>query len=479
MRNVTVSFSGANDEEIAVAAAAGDRDAAEEYFARNISLLAGMARRLGGTVVDPDDLLSTAITALLTRWHAGSGPRENLNGYLIQSMRNRVVDEIRSPRSKQVSIEKTDEPAVEDAAAYERIDVHHESGLVVKALATLPQDQRSVLVGTVIEGRKSGEIAESLGRPASVVYSLVNRARLSLRRALLSEYIKENAPPECAKAARQLPKLVPEDVDLAPESRGMKHIRTCKRCRASWAKFGTLGSALGLSTTIVIANIGAPTQAFAATIDPTDFDRSDQNASDSPTSNGTSLGSVTPLPRAPLTEPDDASPDPPRRNRADTQKAVSSPASATSVAKKALVIVGAASFALGAAIMAVVLMIAAGWLPNLTPEPEGDLNVVPVAGPPGYVGLNVQFTVDRAEWLIDDLVIHVPPGIENVTAPTGWTCEKASEFVRCVTEQPNATGGTFLLGGNVDAGGRYTLSIAAHADGVEFTGDAEGPLAVR
>ncbi|WP_254791517.1 RNA polymerase sigma factor, partial [Curtobacterium sp. MCBA15_005] len=55
--------------------------------------------------IDPEDLLSEALVRLVEKWASGNGPSEHVNAYVIRSMRNRVIDELRSPRSKTDAVE--------------------------------------------------------------------------------------------------------------------------------------------------------------------------------------------------------------------------------------------------------------------------------------------------------------------------------------------------------------------------------------
>ena len=82
-------------DELARRAASGDRAAAAEFFRQNQRMLRSMARRMASDVLDPEDLLSEAVTTLLERWARGAGPDRSIVAYLISTMRNRVIDELR------------------------------------------------------------------------------------------------------------------------------------------------------------------------------------------------------------------------------------------------------------------------------------------------------------------------------------------------------------------------------------------------
>ena len=217
-------------------AAEGDTEAAAQYLTANWEYLFRMANRVCGGVIDPDDLLAEAITALLARWRTGDGPTTGVNGYVVTSMRNRIIDELRSPRSKTSALEQVEDLAAPTAEGFRTAELHHEFALVRRAFDGLPSDQRDVLRATLLEGIKPRELEERLGRPATAIYSLTRRSSLSLRRAMLKEVLQDNAPEDCARNAARLPAVVPDNPDDATHSPAMDHIRTCERCRTAWAR---------------------------------------------------------------------------------------------------------------------------------------------------------------------------------------------------------------------------------------------------
>lgn len=178
---------GSDDADVALvaAAAAGDRAAAGAYFQKNRRLLMTMARRIGGGVLEPDDLFSEATLILLSKWSQGAGPNRYATAYLLQIMRNRVKDELKSARYGVVAFSELAEITHEDEEAIRVIDLHSEYAVLLRALDSLPAAQRDVLVATVVNGRKPRELEEELGRPASSIYSLALRARMGLRTAML------------------------------------------------------------------------------------------------------------------------------------------------------------------------------------------------------------------------------------------------------------------------------------------------------
>jgi len=70
----------------------------------------------------------------------------------------------------------------DECDAHDRITAREELRIVRRALASLPEDQRTVLELAVIEGLPYHEIAERLGLPEGTIKTRVSRARGKLRR---------------------------------------------------------------------------------------------------------------------------------------------------------------------------------------------------------------------------------------------------------------------------------------------------------
>lgn len=216
-------------------------DVVGEYFLTHRSSLAGIARNLAGTVMDPQDLLSDALVSALSR---GRGHTiENIGAYLYTAMRNRVRDELRSPRSRVVTLHE--ESLRDETAPFSRIDLIRERTLVQRALATLPDDQRRALVGVAVDRIPARELTIELDRPAPAIHSLVNRAKGRLRRALLREALLESNPgPDCVVFVNTLPDLTRTDPEAGAARWRNTHLGGCAPCTNGWDRFTAAVSTL-------------------------------------------------------------------------------------------------------------------------------------------------------------------------------------------------------------------------------------------
>lgn len=240
-----------SNDEYAASANRGDSAAAARYLQDNLQYLTSMARWLAANTMDHDDLVAECIAKLLALWKQGKGPTAHPNSYVIASMRNRLIDERRSPRSKVLRLADVEDQLPPEELASRRVDLHREFGFVRDALASLPEDQQRVLKATVIDGRKPAELTEELARSASAIYSLNHRAKTSLRRATLQQVLMDGAPDECRHAAARLPDSIANSPDDVADTRATAHQQSCERCRAAWARFSSM-STLGVLVLLVV-----------------------------------------------------------------------------------------------------------------------------------------------------------------------------------------------------------------------------------
>lgn len=426
-RAISAPLADLDDEALTQLAADGDQAAMAEYFSRHLRFLTAMSRRIAMRIIDPDDLLSDAISSLLRRWRTEADPRSNLNAYLIRSMRNRVIDLLRSPASRTVDLAWVEEiPDIEDADL-RSADLHREFALVRAAIAELPEDQQRVLIGVTVEGRKPAELALEMRRTPAGLYNLLLRAKKALRRELLLKVLTDTAPEECRLAIVDFPAVVPDDLD-APGLHGIAidHIRGCERCRAAWARFLGLTSALGVGVLAIVAGqIASPSAASAA-----------------PLGQERPRGSARPLSRF---------------------RALSRPRRIALAGGAVASLVG---IALAGVVMPSLLQTA------LSSRPVATLTAVS-ANDGSATTLNFDFGVDRDAWGIDEAVLSVRGGLVTAT-PRGWRCTVDAEETRC--SHVTTGTGAFTIA-DTDSRSDYTLRIVATtATHVRITATSSGPL---
>ncbi len=415
---------GLPDDVLIAEAAAGNMRAASEYLSRHVRMLEGMSRRIGSNVLDAEDLLSDAVMGLLRKWLDGTGPTEAVNAYLIRSMRNRVIDELRSPRSRETSLELMNPPT--DDGDFERVERRSDLSVVRAAIMLLPEDQRTVLLESEVNGRAPRDLVSTLGRSAPAISSLLRRAKMNLRTTILRSHLDEQGPPtsdECEHVLQALPfsARTPEEV----ASHYQRHGRECERCARGVATFGVTIAGL-LSALVLVA------------IDPR----------------------VTPV----------AAADAPREPGAE--KAARAPWGAS---RRVMLAAGAAAVVAGGIIVASTIV-----TPLMTSPGSSPLQGVNASGTPttsGVLGntLDIGFhvAVDASSWQLDHVTIATDEATGVARVPAGWDCEWTAPVLQCTAVRDSVRGGEFgfEVAPSVSTAD-YVVRIAGHTDDLRFTGES-------
>ncbi|MCJ7420518.1 RNA polymerase sigma factor [Sphingomicrobium astaxanthinifaciens] len=128
---------------------------------------------LTGNAHDADDLLHDTLERLLQRGAAGV---DDIRRWAFRICRNRWIDEVRfrNVRTAQNIDDVPDAAVVDGEASIER---RIELSQVERAIASLSQEYREVLMLIAVEGMKYREAAELIGIPIGTVMSRVARAR--------------------------------------------------------------------------------------------------------------------------------------------------------------------------------------------------------------------------------------------------------------------------------------------------------------
>lgn len=426
---------------LVAAAAAGDRDAAGEYFAQTLPMLTITARRIAGVSHDADDLLGEALLVVLAKWAEGTGPTDNVPGYIAQTMRNRIRDDFRSPRSRVAALDKVEEPASAADPRIRELEIESELAIVRRALAELPSDQQRVLVATVLEGRKPRDLEEHMARPASAIYSLSRRAKSNLRRTTLRLLLEENARPECVAAAQLLPESVGDTPDDTKAGRATDHYRTCRYCRRSWKRFAGLATlgALPLAGAFALAG---PTGSAEASELPTDgADASADAPTDAPADVATDAGS----------------------------------SSMWHEWARTTAMLAAAATALVLMTVVVVTFTTKTWF--FAETPPGTLGVIATQVDDEHSEFDMALAVQDESWTVGTLRIDLSVDVQSVNAPAGWNCLVAGGDVTCTTELNSPDGGRFEVEHAAASGIGYEFQFdGATAGGSKLDGSSKGTI---
>lgn len=140
-------------------------------------------------VRDRDEAMDCMQECFLRVWRArermmamaGDGRRY----WVFAIARNVAIDRARRNKARHVEGRRPMESAAEVAAPAAEAGREDELAAVDRAIARLPEDQRTVLNLALLAGLDGREIGELLGMPPGTVRSTLSRARQSLRRMLM------------------------------------------------------------------------------------------------------------------------------------------------------------------------------------------------------------------------------------------------------------------------------------------------------
>lgn len=364
-----------------------------QHLGENWGLLVGMARSLAGLAIDPDDLLSEALFTTFRKWRTNPGEIEHINAYIISAMRNRVKDELKSPRSKTTYLSGVEELVADTHPTLPRIDLHAEIVLLREAMTLLPEDQRRVLQALYFEDEKVGRLTEPLRRSRPAVSQLIRRAKSNLKRTMLKILLERDAPtPACRRAASRLP----EKVDDVPPTSGNvgRHVRQCARCRRTWGQFTTYSAFAFIGALTICSSVfGGFVQPAAA-------------AALATSTSGASEPGTT------------------ERSRRRWRLLTTATLVATGIAAGTYLV----------------------WaIPQQLALDASHFHVATAPGPAQSVTYDVSFDSDAQNWTIESLEIEAHAPAESVAAPDGWECQTVGGDVQCSTSLNTPVDASFLV----------------------------------
>jgi RNA polymerase sigma-70 factor (ECF subfamily) len=169
----------------------GDRDALRYLYIEYRSSIQGYVRSIVRDDHEAEDITQHVFAKLMTaigRYEQRSVP---FSAWILRVARNVALDHLRERRPIPCE-EVRGASARSDEAAHER------TRTLKEALASLPEEQREVLVLRHVVGLSPGEIAERLGKSEGSIHGLHHRGR----RAIRAELTSLGSAPSLASSAR-------------------------------------------------------------------------------------------------------------------------------------------------------------------------------------------------------------------------------------------------------------------------------------
>src|SRR5271168_1939031 len=155
------------------------------------------ARALTRDVSRADDLVQNCLLRAVAKQHLWQ-PGTDLRAWLFTILHNQNVNDVRRSARDGVAVSVDDVSPVLTATA--NVEASLQLRDLERAIASLPEEQRQIILLVGLEGMRYEEVAKILGIPVGTVRSRLSRGRASLR-ALMD--MKDGQAPGTA-GARQL-----------------------------------------------------------------------------------------------------------------------------------------------------------------------------------------------------------------------------------------------------------------------------------
>ena len=150
----------------------------EKSIQPELSVLYRVARRMGGSAEQAEDLVQTTLIKAYQAWDRFDG--RHLRSWLIRILRNEFLMTVRSARPE-VSLDEPEAPEVSQEPFWSDLAWKLQADQVMVALEALPETYRIVVQLCDVEQLSYEEAAEAMDCPVGTIRSRLFRARAMLR----------------------------------------------------------------------------------------------------------------------------------------------------------------------------------------------------------------------------------------------------------------------------------------------------------
>jgi RNA polymerase sigma factor (sigma-70 family) len=230
---------------------AGEDAAFGELFSRHSAAVRRLAFSLAGDRAEVDDLTAEAFFRVLQAIRRGSGPVDNVRGYLLLVTR-RVAWEWRVRRR---DVPVSDEELTHRAGTNQDTSVDStERTLITRAFISLPERWRNVLWKVEVEGERPAVVGINIGLSANATAALARRARQGLRAAYLQAHLaSDRSAAGCRSVLEKLGAYTAGCTNGAERRRIRAHLRGCPTCATMHDELRDVCSGLRANTALLVA----------------------------------------------------------------------------------------------------------------------------------------------------------------------------------------------------------------------------------
>ncbi len=217
-----------DDRALIEAARAGDRAAVDELLARYEPAIYRFGLRMCGDEESAREVLQETMLAAF-RHLPGFRGDASLSTWLYQIARSFCIKERRGAAPMVELDEREADPSPPpDQQAHAR----EIGAALARAIASLPAEQREVLVLRDVEGLSAEEAARVIGIEVGALKSRLHRARMAMRQKLAGVLDARQTEP-CVELAHELSAYAGAEIDQATCARIEAHLAHCTQCAAA------------------------------------------------------------------------------------------------------------------------------------------------------------------------------------------------------------------------------------------------------
>ena len=223
---------GAMDDPLVLRARSGDAGALEELLAGVAPSIERFGRRMCGNPHDADDVLQDTLLSVATHLGEFEG-RSSLLSWVFTLARNACSRRRRGLKNRPpVSDDQAPEARDPAATPEERAANQELSDVLGRALDTLPDGYREVILLRDVEGLTAPDAATALGISVDALKSRLHRAREALRTALkpVLEQGAATPSPGCPEVATLWSRKLEGELSQHDCATMEEHLKTCAAC---------------------------------------------------------------------------------------------------------------------------------------------------------------------------------------------------------------------------------------------------------
>ena len=163
-------------------AVAGDSAAFAQIVARHERRILTLAWRLLGSLEDAEDAAQEVFLRAFKYLHRCDAGKP-IEGWLVRIAVN-VCRDLGRSRQRRRSVAEEAEAPMAAADPYSGFALEQQKRMLYRALAELPDKERTAVVLRDLEGLSTAEVAETLGSTQATVRSQICSARVKIRKAI-------------------------------------------------------------------------------------------------------------------------------------------------------------------------------------------------------------------------------------------------------------------------------------------------------